>query len=133
MKLNHMNLTSVDVPADCRMFETYFEMTVAVLRGSALAVLRDDGGMLLVLNDFTKKRGSFVYPEDSDVHHIGFIQESKEQVDVLNDRLRTDGWDVPPPRDYHGSWTFYFKAKGGYFVEVATETVLPAPRRGASD
>ncbi|MCJ2138635.1 VOC family protein [Methylobacterium sp. E-066] len=124
MKLNHINLTSIDVPADVAMFETYFGLRTTVMRGKTLAVLQDDGGMLLVLNDFAKKRGSFVYPEDSDVHHIGFIQENREQVDALNARLKAGGWDVPEPRDYHGAWTFYFKAKGGYFVEVATQTQL---------
>jgi catechol 2,3-dioxygenase-like lactoylglutathione lyase family enzyme len=124
MKLNHINLTSVDVPGDRAMFETYFGLQCAVMRGSALAVLRDEQGMLLVLNDFAKKRGDFAYPEDSDIHHIGFIQDSREEVDAMNARLRADGWDAPEPRDYHGAWTFYFKAKGGYFVEVATATQL---------
>ena len=124
MKLNHINLTSIDVNADVAMFETYFGLRTAVMRGKVLAVMQDDDGMLLVLNDFAKKRGSFAYPEDSDVHHIGFLQESREQVDVLNARLKADGWDVPEPRDYHGAWTFYFKAKGGYFIEVATQTQL---------
>ncbi|MCJ2056341.1 VOC family protein [Methylobacterium sp. J-048] len=124
MKLNHINLTSIDVPADVAMFETYFGLRTSVMRGKALAVMHDDDGMLLVLNDFAKKRGNFAYPEDSDVHHIGFIQDSRDQVDALNARLKVDGWDVPEPRDYHGAWTFYFKAKGGYFVEVATQTQL---------
>ncbi|MCJ2085010.1 VOC family protein [Methylobacterium sp. E-005] len=125
MKLNHINLTSTDVPADVSMFETYFGLRTLVMRGKALAVIHDDDdGMLLVLNDFAKKRGSFAYPENSDVHHIGFIQDSREEVDALNARLKADGWDVPEPRDYHGAWTFYFKAKGGYFIEVATRTQL---------
>ena len=124
MKLNHINLTSVDVPADRAMFEAYFGLRCSVMRGRALAVMHDDDGMLLVLNDFEKKRGAFAYPEDSDVHHIGFIRPSREDVDALNERLKSDGWAVPEPRDYHGAWTFYFKAPGGYFVEVATETKL---------
>ncbi|XYD12487.1 VOC family protein (plasmid) [Methylobacterium sp. NMS12] len=124
MKLNHINLMSVDVAGDVAMFETYFGLRPLVMRGKALAVIQDDDGMVLVLNDFAKKRGAFTYPEDSDVHHIGFIQGSREQVDALNAGLKADGWDVPAPRDYHGAWTFYFKAKGGYFVEVATETKL---------
>ncbi|XYD11868.1 VOC family protein (plasmid) [Methylobacterium sp. NMS12] len=124
MKLNHINLTSVDVPADRAMFETYFGLHCSVMRGTALAVLHDSQGMVLVLNDFAKKRGSFAYPDDSDVHHIGFIQDSREEVDALNARLRDDGWDVPEPRAYHGAWTFYFRAKGGYVIEVATETQL---------
>ena len=124
MKLNHINLTSIDVPADVAMYETYFGLRKSVMRGKTLAVMHDDDGMLLVLNDFAKKRGSFAYPEDSDVHHIGFIQESREHVDAVYARLKTGGWDVPEPRDYHGAWTFYFKARGGYFVEVATPTQI---------
>jgi catechol 2,3-dioxygenase-like lactoylglutathione lyase family enzyme len=122
MKLNHINLTSVDVPGDRAMFETYFGLRCSVEKGKVLAVMHDEDGMLLVLNDFAKKRGAFAYPEDSDVHHIGFLQDSRDGVDAVNARLRADGWDVPEPRDYHGAWTFYFKAKGGFFVEVATET-----------
>lgn len=124
MKLNHINLTSVDVPGDRAMFETYFDLHCSIMRGKALAVLHDEHGMVLVLNDFAKKRGAFTYPEDSDVHHIGFIQNTRAEVDQVNARLKADGWDVPAPRDYHGAWTFYFKAKGGFFVEVATQTEL---------
>ena len=32
--------------------------------------------------------------------------------------LRADGFDVPPPRRFHGSWTFYFRAPGGFTIEV---------------
>lgn len=73
MKLNQINLTSVDVVGDRAMFETYFGLHCAVMRGKALAVLRDDQGMIFVLNDFAKKRGAFAYPDDYDIHHIGFI------------------------------------------------------------
>jgi catechol 2,3-dioxygenase-like lactoylglutathione lyase family enzyme len=133
MKLNHINLTSIDVPADRAMFETYFGLHCSTMRGKTLAVMHDEQGMIFVLNDFAKKRGEFSYPEDSDVHHIGFIQDSRSQVDAINARLKADGWDVPEPRDYHGAWTFYFKAKGGYFVEVGTETRLGRTDRPATD
>lgn len=119
MKLNHVNLTSFDVLADVAMFETYFDLR-CLTRGKSLAILKDDQDMVLVLNDFTRKRGAFTYPEDSDVHHVGFILDSNEQVDAVNARLKADGWDAPAPRAYHGAWTFYFKAKGGYFIEVCS-------------
>jgi catechol 2,3-dioxygenase-like lactoylglutathione lyase family enzyme len=122
MKLNHVNLFSVDVPADVAMFETYFGLRCTVRRGDRLAVLHDEQGLTLVLNDFAEKRGDFDYPEDSDVLHIGFLQESRDRVDALHARLKAGGWAVPEPSDYHGAWTFYFAAKGGYFIEVATET-----------
>lgn len=132
MKLNHVNLTSVDVPGDRAMFETYFGLHCSTMRGNALAVMHDEHGMIFVLNDFARKRGDFTYPEDSDVHHIGFIQDSKSQVDAINARLKADGWDVPEPRNYHGAWTFYFKAKGGYFIEVAAQTRLGHTDRPAA-
>jgi catechol 2,3-dioxygenase-like lactoylglutathione lyase family enzyme len=131
MKLNHINLTSTDVPADCAMFEIYFGLQCSTMRGKTLAVLHDDQGMIFVLNDFAKKRGDFIYPDDYDVHHIGFILDSKRQVDELHSRLKADGWNAPEPREYHGAWTFYFKAKGGYFIEVATETQLNRTDRSA--
>lgn len=103
MKLNHINPTSIDVPADAAICETYFRLHTSVMRGKTFAVLHDDDGMPLVLNDFAKERGSFAYRVDSDVHHIGFIQENREQVDALNARLGAGGWDVPEPRDHHGA------------------------------
>jgi lactoylglutathione lyase len=50
--------------------------------------------------------------------HVGFIQESEERVNEINKRLKDDGFDVPPPSRQHGSWTFYFKAPGGFTIEV---------------
>lgn len=120
MRLNHVNLTTTDIAADRAMFERYFGMRCLVARGKALVVMEDDDEMVLVLNDFARKRGAFAYPDDKDVLHVGFLQESREAVDAVHARLVADGWDAPAPRDDHGAWCFYFKAKGGYFVEVAT-------------
>ncbi|WP_026607017.1 VOC family protein [Methylocapsa acidiphila] len=128
MKLNHVNLPSIDVPADRAMFERYFGLRCLIARGAGMVVMEDDDGVVLVLSNLPRKRGSFAYPEDSDVLHIGFIQETREAVDAMHIRLVADGWDAPAPRDYHGAWTFYFKAKGGYFIEVTTPT--PVDREG---
>jgi catechol 2,3-dioxygenase-like lactoylglutathione lyase family enzyme len=124
MKLNHVNLTTTDIAADVAMFERYFGLRPLAVRGKGLAVMEDDEGMVLVLNNFARKRGDFVYPADSDVLHVGFLQETSEAVDAIHARLVADGWDAPAPREYHGAWTFYFKAKGGYIVEVATPSVM---------
>lgn len=124
MKLNHVNLTSLDIQADRAMFERYFGLRCLDVRGKALVIMEDDDGMVFVLNNFPRKRGSFAYPLDSDVMHIGFIQETREAVDAIHARLVADGWDAPAPRNYHGAWTFYFKAKGGYFIEVAGPTSI---------
>ena len=59
--------------------------------------------------------GEVTYPPG---FHVGFVQESEAQVDQINQRLREDGIEVPKPARMHGSWTFYFKAPGGFTVEV---------------
>lgn len=50
--------------------------------------------------------------------HIGFRQESDEQVNEINQHLKDDGYRVPTPKHFHGSWTFYLQAPGGFTVEV---------------
>ena len=116
MKLNHLNLTVSDVPAAHRFLEKYFG-----LRGfngmeprEGMSFMSDDGGMLLAL--FRSAKGAIAkYPAG---FHVGFIQESEEQVSRINQRLRDDGYEVPKPARLHGSWTFYFEAPGGFLIEV---------------
>ena len=50
--------------------------------------------------------------------HVGFIQPSRERADAINRRLRDDGFTVDRPQKLHGSGTFYFRAPGGFVVEV---------------
>jgi len=80
----------------------------------AMSFLSDDNGMVLAL--FRVARGAEVkYPTG---FHVGFIQESEDRVNEINQRLREDGYEVPKPARLHGSWTFYFNAPGGFMVEV---------------
>ena len=116
MKLNHLNLTVSNVPDAHKFLEKYFG-----LRGyngmeprEGMSFMSDDSGMLLAL--FRAGNGKDAkYPAG---FHIGFIQDSEEQVDQINQRLRDDGYQVPKPARLHGSWTFYFQAPGGFTVEV---------------
>ena len=39
-------------------------------------------------------------------------------MNEINQCLKDDGFDVPPPARFHGSWTFYFTAPGGFTIEV---------------
>jgi lactoylglutathione lyase len=116
MKLNHLNLTVSDVPQAHRFLEKYFG-----LRGingmeprKGMSFMSDDHGMLLALFRGAK-RSQTKYPAG---FHIGFIQDSEEHVNQINQRLREDGYHVPKPARLHGSWTFYFEAPGGFTVEV---------------
>jgi lactoylglutathione lyase len=39
-------------------------------------------------------------------------------VDEIYQRLKSDGFDAEPPKEFHGAWTFDFHAAGGFLVEV---------------
>ena len=81
-----------------------------------MAFLSDENGMVLSLTNRTLAMESEVkYPA---TFHVGFIQESEQRVNEINQRLKTDGFDVPPPSSQHGSWTFSFLAPGGFTIEV---------------
>ncbi len=81
-----------------------------------IAFLTDENGMILSLTSLKVGREDPVrYPA---TFHIGFGQENKEKVNEINQRLKEDGFDVPPPSRQHGSWTFYFLAPGGFTIEV---------------
>ena len=88
-------------------------------KGDARDVALDFGGGLLTLSNFNKAT-RVDYPEG---FHVGFIQESPERVNEINKVLKGDGFDVEAPRNFHGSWTFYFRAPGGFTIEILSERV----------
>ncbi|KFZ40198.1 MULTISPECIES: VOC family protein [Thermoactinomyces] len=110
MNLNHLNLTVTDVQATEEFLKKYFDLKTVTTRGDSFTLLTDDQGMLLAL----MKGRQAEYPK---TFHIGFVQESDEQVNKINKRMKEDGIDVDPPQNAHG-WTFYVKAPGGFTVEV---------------
>ena len=119
MKLNHLNLTVTDASETRRFLEKYFGLQGMDTGedNKHIARLRDDNGLEVTL----MKAG-----EATEVHypasfHIGFVQETDAQVDEINQRLKADGFDVPPPRRFHGSWTFFVRAPGGFTIEALTE------------
>jgi len=125
MKLNHANLPSADVSADITMFETYFGLQTAFRRGDTIALLRDDDDFRLLIANFPKLQGNFAYPADSDLLHVGFRLETREQVEAVQARFEADGWPVEKPKELHGAWTFYVRAPGGYTVEVYQQHRAP--------
>jgi catechol 2,3-dioxygenase-like lactoylglutathione lyase family enzyme len=115
MRLNHLNLVVPDVRQSREFFETYFGFRCAAApKGNAFALLVDESGFVLNLSNFNKLT-EVEYPAD---FHIGFIQDSRERVDEIHQQLKSAGFDVEEPRDFHGAWTFYFRAPGGFVVEV---------------
>jgi catechol 2,3-dioxygenase-like lactoylglutathione lyase family enzyme len=126
MKLNHLNLTVPDVSQTRQFFEKYFGLRcLAEPGGEALVVLVDESGFVLTLNNFSHAT-EVKYPG---AFHIGFRQENRERVDEIHQRLKADGFDVKTPKEFHGAWTFYFHAPGGFLVEVFHQHFNPAPAR----
>ena len=94
----------------------YFNLKPTGKGNHNMAFLSDDNGMVLSLSNMKLGGESEVkYPT---TFHIGFIQETVERVNEINQRLKADGFDVPMPSKQHGSWTFYFSAPGGFTIEV---------------
>jgi len=115
MRLNHLNLTVPDVSQTREFFETYFGLRCVLEKGrNTLVVLVDESGFVLTLNNF-EKATTVEYPG---AFHIGFMQENRERVDEIHQRLKSAGFDVESPKEFHGAWTFYFRAPGGFLVEV---------------
>lgn len=115
MQLNHLNLPVPDVLATADYLKQFFgmkELGPKVTR--TMALLRDDSGMVLNISNFNRA-DSVTYPE---TFHIGFTRDSREEVDAIYQRLAEAGRANTPPRSFHGSWTFYVAAPGGFTIEV---------------
>ena len=114
MKLNHLNLAVSDVAEAQNFLQKYFGLRPAAPGTASFALLLDDDGFVLTLMK-AGENGEAKYPAS---FHIGFVQESEEAVNEIHQKLRDDGFEVKPPRRFHGSWTFYLSAPGGFLVEV---------------
>jgi lactoylglutathione lyase len=110
MKLNHIGITVSDTEEARAFLENYFGFKGVGANNPKLTHVQDDSGLILSLF-----RGSKI--TEPETTHIGFIQETEEQVNVIFQRLKDDGFDVQPPRRSHG-WTFTLIAPGGFAIEV---------------
>jgi catechol 2,3-dioxygenase-like lactoylglutathione lyase family enzyme len=120
MGLNHLNLSVAEVSRTREFFETYFGFRTVFERDrDVLAVMVDESGFILTLSNFDKA-SEVKYPG---AFHVGFMQESNERVDEMYTRLKADGFEPQPPREFHGAWTFYFRCPGGFLVEVLHQHV----------
>jgi catechol-2,3-dioxygenase len=113
--MNHLNLTVTDVAETRAFLARYFGLQDGG-GNSNIALLTDDNGLVLTLTSMKiSQETELRYPGS---FHIGFGQESPQKVNEINQRLKDDGFSVPPPSRQHGSWTFYFTAPGGFMIEV---------------
>jgi lactoylglutathione lyase len=111
-----LNLTVSNVVETHHFLEKYFGLKTygSEEPSEVRSFMSDDAGLVLAM--FRVAKGEKLqYPPG---FHIGFVQESDERVNQINQHLREDGYKVPKPARLHGSWTFYFKSPGGITIEV---------------
>jgi len=139
-RLNHIDLVVANVAENRAFFEKHFGFRCIVEVVGKLAVLTDGTDFTLVLSspeigaeidklqhDSKTADPNAKGPGAADTKkpieypagfHIGFHQHSREAVDEIYEKLKAADVAVQQPREYHGAWTFYVRAPGGYFVEV---------------
>ena len=114
MKLNHVNLPVADISATCEFFEKHFGFHRIAEPTPANIIMTDDAGLVLAISNFDRAE-KVAYPK---WFHIGFMQESDDEVEDIHGRLEAAGLQPGKPQDMHGARTFYFTAPGGFTVEV---------------
>lgn len=121
MRLNHLDLHVPDVAATRDVLVSVFGLTEVETRGAnGLAILRDDAGLELVISQPIEKfGGADTVSVGRNTYHIGFMQPSREAVDVLFERAKSAGCEIwKPPAAIRGGWTFYCFAPGRILMEV---------------
>ena len=126
MNLNHLGLGVTEVPQTVAMFEKYFGMRRVGYSpaNDKMGFLNDDSGALITIF----RVPDVTYPK---IFHIGFMQDTVEQVHAIHEQLSMDGFHPEAMREEYGRKTFYFKAPGGFTVEVnafITETTAARAR-----
>lgn len=117
MKLNHLNLPVSDIAANRDFFTRYFGMTITMEVGkNFLAMLEDEGDMVLNLSRFGKEPSEIQYHPD---FHVGFLMASNGEVDEAHARLAIGDVPCDAPQQLPGRYAFYVTAPGGFVVEVA--------------
>jgi lactoylglutathione lyase len=114
MKLDHINLTAINVLEASAFLQKHFGCTPAFEDNNAgMSCLRDGQG-----NHINLMKGSDAnYPK---YFHIGFDPGTEAEVNAIYERLKGDGMNIEPPEHAWGSWTFHFKCPGtGFTIEVA--------------
>ena len=121
MRLQHLNLTTSDVPALAAFFERFFGFEPYAARGDALVVLRNGHDFIL-----TVMRGKTGEPADYPANfHIGFYYDEASEVEAKHGELSAAG--LSPNKiafmDRGGGVRvphFYCAAPGNVLIEVCT-------------
>ena len=129
MRMNHINLSVPDVPKTRAFFETYFGLHCSESpQPEKIVILIDESDdSIIALSNFSKNE-TYAYPA---AFHVGFNLPSREDVDAMHARLAADGHAVGKRIEFHGAWTFYLEAPGGFMVEVFHQDGMEGLRASA--
>jgi len=122
--LNHINLSTSDVPGLTDFFERCLNFKVTERRGTGkFSVLEGEDGFALILMH-GKDAANSSYPA---MFHVGFIVEDEAKVRATHQRMIDAGYAAPSPeriqRGGPPTFGFYHSAPGGILVEVSTPVV----------
>ena len=114
MKLNHINLGVTDVAATVSLFQDYFGLRLAdhMPQNNFMAFTNDENDALISVF----KVSDVVYPK---IFHIGFLQDTVQQVNDIHANLKAGGFDPGEPKEEHGRFVFYLNSPGGFVIEVS--------------
>lgn len=118
MKLNHINLVVNNVGDAIHFFETYFKFKCIEVKGeNIIAILKNEEDFTLVV--MIGKDDELIYPK---AFHIGFMQQSAEDVKNIYNQLKTAGVaGDQEPRKIRDTFGFYFNFEN-IMIEVGTYT-----------
>ena len=138
-RLNHIDLVVPNVKENRAFFEKYFGFRCIVDRGDQIVVLTDGAGFALALSSpetgaeidkfqrilrrtlKTKGRPAPT-PRSRSSTPLGSTSASCKTVGRRWTRFTNSSSlaasPFEPPKEYHGAWTFFVRAPGGFFVEV---------------
>lgn len=112
MKLNHLDLQVLDVPAAVEFFVRHFDFVARTRADSpAIAILDDGHGFTLVLQRSPDVR----YP---DGFHLGFIVDDPAEVHARRAALVAAGLTVSPVQTSGRGTLCYCHGPSGVLVEV---------------
>ena len=113
MRLNHLNIGVPDLDEASTFLTTHFGLKEVHRQKDFIAILLDETGFVLAVSREAEPK----YPK---LFHLGFLQDTREQVDALFERFQALGLvRGEGPRPVHGSYGFYFHALGGVMFEVS--------------
>lgn len=121
MRLNHIDLYSPSPKETAAFFLDCLDLRLVAARGKDMFFhLEDAAGMVVVISPPARSLGGDDQVTlNAQTYHIGFLLESRAEVDAVRARIVDKGFDMPPPRDMHGAYAGYVTIPGNILVEIA--------------